>query len=59
MSLLVLAKRMGVSINEMAMLDVATVLDMAEQWFGGKRSAKGAVKTVRQATQTDVNRMFG
>lgn len=50
---------MGVSINEMAMLDVATVLDMAEQWFGGKRSAKGAVKTVRQATQTDVNRMFG
>lgn len=50
---------MGLSINEMAFLDVATVLDMADQWFCDGRRAKGAAKAVRMATQADMDRLFG
>lgn len=51
-SLLVMAKRMNLSLSEMACIDVDTLLMASEAWAGH------SVDYTRQATQADIDRFL-
>ena len=53
-----MGKRMGLSLREMASISLQTMLAMAREWFV-RPQGRLDEDTVRDATQADINRLFG
>lgn len=52
MTLLVLAKRMGLALSEMASVDIETLIMASDAWAGRE------VDYVRDATQSDIDKLM-